>query len=457
MKRALLIGNSFALLVAALELAKKDFEITILSDSKPLGGHFSGIEIQGHKFNFGMVMFENLDSLNDEKDYSTYNPRTRNDCSRFGASVSKWIGENVQIKRASTPECLIDGVVYPDYLIADKLDAFKDRGYIFSGANLSVPSEIHPSLKAQSNVYESLSYDEITNLCHGDRFHKYYIEPFVKKLLMVSSKDFLARYHRSAWAPLFYPETINDVVNGVEVDLPEYKFWTTQDGFAGKLVDNVLNKLRDSKNITFIEDSVEYLRRRGCEWELSVAGSIYKSSNVILGVSSERAHNLLGIDKPSNGDATSVAVLFALVRYSDVKNKHGCLLVVDESYASYRFTDQDAISNNAVDWHRVTLEANPKYIMEKYHTEDIEEFMVNELKTLLGVADHNSINVLKVIVAKNSLTYPSKKSVKAINESSDCLIKNAPDVLLTSGLLGYGVSSLNDQIVQGLKISQELK
>jgi hypothetical protein len=35
------------------------------------------------------------------------------------------------------------------------------------------------------------------------------------------------------------------------------------------------------------------------------------------------------------------------------------------------------------------------------------------------------------------------------------LLEVMPDVALTGMLLGYGVASLNDQIVQGLKIAEE--
>lgn len=457
MKKIALIGNSFALLVVALELANKNFEILIFNDSKNLGGHFSGIEIQGHKFNFGMVMFEGLDNLRCEEDFTTYNPKVRNDWLRFGATVSEWIKNNVQVKRASTPQCLIDGVIYPDYLIADKLDAFKARAHLFCDGNLSMSNEMHPSLKAKSELYEVLSYGDVANLCHGEKFHHHYIEPFVKKLLMVSSKDFLARYHRSAWVPLFYPETINDLIHGIDVSLGEYNFWTTQDGFAGRLVENILKKLELYQNIKFFNKPIDYLTHVEAGWDITVAGNIYQASSLILGTSIERANELLCINKSLSTDTTSVAVLFALVRHSEIKKSYGCLLLVDESYASYRFTDQDAISDNVADWHRVTLEANPKYIMEKYGSDDIEKFMVSELRDLMGLSTESSIRVLKTIVAKNSLTYPTQNSVNSINQSVSILVESAPDVFLTSGLLGFGVSSLNDQIVQGLKISQELQ
>lgn len=421
MKELLLIGNSFALLVVALELANKGYKISILTDFKKPGGHFAGIEIQGYSFDFGMVMYEGLDNLGNEDDFSTYDPKIRNDWVRFGGAISEWVRSRVDVKRASTPQCLIDGKIYPDYLITNKLDAFKHAASQLGSTTLSVVKDIHPRVKAQSAAYDHLNYYDAASICHGKALHDHYIEPFVQKLLMIPSSRFLARYHRAAWAPLFYPETINQVMNGVDFDIDEYKFWVSKNGFSGQLVSNTLQTLKSYENVRFIEDSVDYLKNSGSGWIASAAGNLFESQKVVLGISVERAYALLGIDSSHEVDSTSVAILFAIVQSSKIKKRLGCLMIVDDEYASYRLTDQDTISGNDPVWHRVTIEANPKYIEQKYNSSDFEKVMRNELRALLGLENNNSLEVLKFLIAKNSLVYPSLRSLEAVNNAFNLL------------------------------------
>jgi hypothetical protein len=72
------------------------------------------------------------------------------------------------------------------------------------------------------------------------------------------------------------------------------------------------------------------------------------------------------------------------------------------------------------------------------------------------VANPDDIQMLKAITARNALAGPSVETIEAGQQAAQCLSEALPGVLLTGTLLGYGIASFNDQIVQGLKLAEEL-
>ena len=66
-----------------------------------------------------------------------------------------------------------------------------------------------------------------------------------------------------------------------------------------------------------------------------------------------------------------------------------------------------------------------------------------------------AIRLLRCLTAHNTLPIPTAEQVKRAGQSASALAGAAPGAVMTGNLLGYGVASLNDQLIQGLKISEE--
>jgi hypothetical protein len=130
-------------------------------------------------------------------------------------------------------------------------------------------------------------------------------------------------------------------------------------------------------------------------------------------------------------------------------------MVVDQDHVAYRLTDQDALAGRDPAWHRVVIEANPEYASLRSPNEPIESVLSRELTQLMAVDDPGGVQVSKCITARNALTIPTSVCVAQAAKSHAELVELMPEVALTGMLLGYGVASLNDQIVQGLKIAEE--
>lgn len=458
MSTSLLIGNGFAILASAVELASKGQHVTLLSDGKTLGGHFAGLQLEELDFDIGMVLLEECQTTAFGASLHSYDPTIRNDWTRFGDRASTWIRNKVDLIRAQTPECLIHGRLMADYLIANRLDIFK-------GTQRPLPlprsDPRHASHKCKSGVFDTLTYAEAAIVNHGQELHQIYIEPFVQKVLGVNSADFLARFHRAGWVPLYYPETLDLAAMGQSTGLAEYPFWTTTNGFVGQLIRNIRNSLSQLPNVTFNDQPLTSVSCRNNVWTIATADNqLYQSRNLAIGMPSERISNLLGVPFKEQLLGSSVSLLFATVNAEHIRTSHRCTMIVDDGYAAYRLTDHDAVAGLSPSWHRIVIEASPQRISRLYHGKTVESALLEELVRLLGmdtrdVNDKNAIRFLRCFTAQNSLPIPTAKQVDQASQMASLLAMAAPGAVLTGSLLGFGVASLNDQLIQALKISEE--
>ena len=451
----LLIGNGLAILIGAYEIARRGQAVRLLTDGKPLGGHFAGTEIDGQGFDLGMMMLEEVIPARTGADLRTYDPSVRNDWTRFGDRASRWLREHVDLVRVPTPECLLEGKRVPDYLIANRLEAMVGAD---APNRVSRNDPRHPSHKYESGIYDSLTYAQASSLNHGARLHERFIEPFVRKLMGVSSDAFLARYHRAAWVPLFYPETLAQAVRSDPTGLVEYPFWTTPKGYVGQLVLDIREKLKKMPHVSVLTAPLRSLRQQNGKWIAVLNSSdTYESSRLALGLTPDRACVLLGIPMSTTSLAASVTVLFAKVRSDRISTPQFCTMLLDDELSAYRLSDQDALAGLDPEWHRVTIESSPQLLASRYPTVSAEAALKHELAALLGVPEFDDVAItpLKCFTAQNALAVPTAKEVARASALSAALALVAPGAVLTGSMLGYGMASLNDQLVQGIKLSEE--
>jgi hypothetical protein len=459
MNSILLIGNGFAMLAAAFELGRKGQNVTLLSDGKPLGGHFSGLKLEGFDFDIGMVFMEESSASETNANLLSYDPAKRNDWTRFGDRASNWIRNSIEIVKAKTPECMVESRKIADYLISNRLDGLFGEP---SSLSLSQDDPRHAVHKYQSGAFDTLTYEEAAFLNHGQDWHQKYIEPYVRKVFNVSSADFLARYHRAAWVPLYYPETLSRATLGMPIGLDEYPFWTTTSGFVGQLARNLCDTLSKMPNVLINTQPLTSVAYHNYVWTIASAeGKLYHSRKLAVGMTSERIGTLLNVPLIEPLPGASVSLLFATVEAERIQTSHGCTLIVEDTYAAYRLTDQDSVAGLNPSLHRIVLEASPRHIAKLHPGKSVEEALLNELAALLGMdlrdkRDQNAIRILKCFTAQNALSIPTLEQVNRASLTASLLVQAAPSAKFTGSLLGYGVASLNDQIIQALKISEEL-
>ncbi|MEF7616117.1 hypothetical protein V4F39_19540 [Aquincola sp. MAHUQ-54] len=456
---ALLVGNNLAVLVAADALLRKGRAVTLLTDGKALGGHFAGTRVDGHDFDIGMVLLERPAGTGPSPSAIDYRAEVRNDWTRFSPQVAAWMDERMAPRRVPTPTVQVDGRFGPDYLIANRLD-------LLAGTRMSAQPLIdrgdprHAIHKTAGPVYDSLSYADAALANHGAAWHERYIEPFVRKLLDASSSDFLARFHRAGWVPLYYPETLASACRGEPVLLPEYPFHMPQEGLVGTSVAALADRVVQAAGCRVLRAPVQSLHLANGAWQVQCDGEVIGAQRLVLGLAPERCQALLRLPAIEPQRATSVALIFALVRSSDIGRALSCHMVVDEDFCTYRVCDQDALAGRDTEWHRVVLEASPRCLAARAALDDgpsVQAVLAEELRSLMHLPSTASVRPLKSFVARNALVLPTAAAVASHRATSAALAEVAPGARLTGTLLGYGVASFNDQIVQGLQIAQELE
>jgi hypothetical protein len=452
----LFIGNGPAVLIAALEQTRRGRPVTLLSDGRTPGGHFVGLRADGLDFDIGMVMLEEHTPASPCDDLQRYDPAVRNDWTRFGHLASRWLRAQLPLRRVPTPECRVGGRVWPDYLIANRLDAFAHAD-VPAPAPLARDAALHAARKVNGAAYDTLSYADAARANHGEALHRRFIEPFVHKLAGVGSETLLARQHRAVWAPLFYPETLRAALAGEAVGLPEYPFWTTETGCVAQLLRCLNDELAARPEVTVVTAPLESLEHSAAGWQATTQdGRVWQARRAVLGLGAERACALFGLPVPRPVPAASVTVLMASVATEAVGRPSGCLMVVDEAFAACRVTSADVLAGHHGARMRLVIEAHPDRLAARHPGVDASEALCGELRALLAIDAGAELRVHKCITARNALVLPTPEAVAEAAGVHAAIAAAAPQAWLTGSLLGYGVASFNDQIVQALQIDEAL-
>ena len=447
-------GNNLATIIGAYEMAKAGHTVKLFTDGGSLGGFFSGVSIEGYDFDLGLILLEKVDKA----DTQNVNARSSmNSWLTAGKRVSNWLDDQIDLYKIDTPQVYIFGKKYPDYMMSNRLDLLEKSGLELAEC-LDFDSPYHASNKELGEVFNNLSYADASKHNHGHDFHAKYIEPFIRKVTSVGSETFLARYHRFAWAPLYYPETLNSAILGQKISLKEYEFWTTSSGFVGDLIKNLQNEILMMNNIEIIDKRITSVKFKNNN--LVVDGDIYITDHkVLFGLGIERALDLLGSShRPVvNSDGVNFTIGLALVHRSAINYEDKALFIVDDEFGAYRFTNQDAIAGLDPEWHRISIEANTDILRNKYDNLSLDDAIKMDLSKFMKIENSSSLRILKILNVKNGLSLPSKTFVAnkkfLSNTISSLTMGNA---ILSGDLVDYGSSSLNNQIMQGLNYMEKL-
>ncbi|GGE31661.1 hypothetical protein GCM10007421_01770 [Halopseudomonas oceani] len=452
-----LLGNNLALMVAGRELALQGRSVIMLTDSKRPGAHFTGMRIDNYDFDIGMVLFEQVMRGEQSTDVTGYDDRVRNDSARFAAVVAEYVGQFVTTVPVPTPSVWLDGQRHPDFVIANRLDYFASAAcrpeLAEAVAALPDPGVLHASRKLTPG-YQWVSYEEASLANHGAPLHALF-EGLVQKITRRSSRDILAPWHRLAWLPLYYPETLKAALQGEPCGLPEYPFRAAQEGFTGAFVRELQASML-AAGVTLVETPLERCEPEACGGLVTtVDGSSWRAPVLVMGLAQGRAAELLGIgQKPPVG--ASVRICFGLIPRTSLLSLDSCLLVLDERYAIYRVTNQDVAAGTDDPLCRVTVELNPQWAEHVYPGLDdaaLQNRVFAELVEFGVISQPEDFRLLRSIDASGALPFADQSLLDFSRQLGDAAAQ-WPGLELTASLLGMGVSSFNDQIIQGLKLAR---
>lgn len=461
-EHTIIVGNALAGMVSALELAKQGKTVTLINPGGPLGGYFAGVEIDGEMFDAGLVKFELDGYLSQQHQLSSYNPKLRNDVGRFMNVVHAWALQYAPLHQFDMPKMWLQNKVYDDVVLSNSYHSFSQLP--FAQASIkelqTIPSaDIHAREKANGVRYHTLDYLTASLANHGKSMHEHIIAPYLMKAHGVTADKMLARYHRVAWLPLFYPETLLTSFNGKPVSLKPTVFHYPKQGAIGGICKQVKQQLFSHPNISYVQQPVQSVTRTTTGWRLQLTEACVDGANLVwTGAPSVLLKALGKTPTVAHEIKSPLAVLFLRIKKTDIRNIYTLLHVLDMDKCAYRITNQTACADNHEDDMNIVVEFNQDYFKHLYGETESDSQIITKLLAELEAMNMVAKNSMPLIATikriPGGFLVPDAAARDAWEHDQQTLVAEHPDIALLAMSSGFFATSLNDQVIQGLYYAQ---
>ncbi len=453
--KTLICGNNIAALVCGEQLLAAGEEVLVLSPNDFWGGHFRGMDINNVHYDIGMNFLE-FTSYRDEPSASvkSYNPKIKNDSGRFVSHIRRYIEENlgVAIVRAETPEMYLGGSWYEDFILSDRLGSLAKlpptlrRKLAKNIQNLETTEALHARNKNTSTTFLRASLEKISRANHGDVFHEEFIEPLCRKITNLGSSRIMAYYHRLAWLPIFYPETLKSCFSGNPQPLPNVHFNYPASGQLVEPINILVGRLRKKnalkispiafQGVEFSEPTVVTLEN----------GDEIHAKNFLWSNDWAKLSRITG-GSPQPFDMANITCAFFEIDAGHLQRTFSTAFIVDRTTPCYRITQFDSCAGKTSGSSRICMEFNTDNLENK---DSLEEFW----KTLveLGVVKKEaSAYHGQVKHFQRALLLATPKNCRLYADVEKSFTDTHPAVSSMTGVGGFSSTSFNDQIIQGMK------
>jgi len=450
-------GSGLSALVLAEQLGSAGRDVLLVNPNKTWGGVFGGINIDGDVFDAGMTNFE-FDLFGEPaNDIQNYHPDHKHDVGRYVHFVERYLSRFVKTKVLPTPKMLFAGHIVEDLIISNRFDVLEFlappiRHAICAElqAIVAKPNPLHPRTKKEPNArIASASFEQVSLANHGPTFHGLFIEPMFTKILGISSSEIEGIFHRNGWAPLFYPETLLSQFGSAPQKLKSTFFQYPADLNFGEFIGRISNTVRALPNVRIIDSAKEIeinlaksAIRLGSEeicfrrlaWGGELAQLLGQSSEVVQ--TSKRA---------------SLDLFFLKVKENGVSNRFAVMIDSEANSPFYRVTNQSICSGALTTEHKFILECNSV----NWHEESPEScFILDETLRRYGI-DPKAVVFKQHRSFKGALAIPTTAKMHEFNRFRQRVAETFPNVNLIGASSGFISVTLNDHIIQALKIAQE--
>ena len=364
----LVCGNSVAALVCGERLLASGEDVLVLSPNDFLGGHFRGIDIDNVHYDLGMNLFE-FTAYRDEPDacIENYDPKTKNDSGRFVSHVKRYVEDELRVKtvQIETPKMYFQGEWYDDFIISDcfeslqKLPSDLQERIAKELDNLRTPCNLHAANKNCSEAFAEADLEKISRANHGDLFHQEFIEPLCRKITNTGSNRLMAYYHRLAWLPVFYPETLKSYFSDTPSPVKKLRFNYPASGESAEPVKVLTDRLNQNGAIEInpmaecgikLSDSIVVLEN----------GEKIHTENLVWANDWANLARATGANAPPF-EAANITCAFFEVESAHVRKRFSTAFIVDGVTPCYRITQFDSCAGKTPETSRFCLEYNTDY------------------------------------------------------------------------------------------------
>lgn len=259
-----LVGGSIACLVAALQAARRGHRVTLHADPTRLGGSFAGLRRGAHRLNLGIRVLE-LDSefprgqRRPPRGFDPMRDQHRPYIDAIRSFLEELLGD--ELVQVQPPEMLLAGRRAPCALTTADITGLPPlltaecRARIAAEAQALLRDPAPPPwrfLPGRPARLEDAALEAASRDNHGDTLHRLLLRPVAARLDPGWAAD-MASERRKLWLALFHPQTVLQAFRG---EVPEYRpdrhFWGLREGFGGRLVEALRDRLSVLPGVTII-------------------------------------------------------------------------------------------------------------------------------------------------------------------------------------------------------------
>jgi hypothetical protein len=428
-------GSSLAAIVSAIEISKTE-KVVWVQTSSHLAGHFMGTQIEEAPIDVGMVALEPFNGGSNQRIFTNI-PPIRQTGIPFVQIGFDWLKSQGEEFLEIPVSVSFFGEIIPDHLIADNLHALRQidsttgetilREIKKLNAFANENSSLHPRNKNTSTAFLNHSLKEIFLATVGPAFYEALIEPWLARFNRGIAEILPARDHRTAWVPLFYPESIEQVF--VEDDLltsMSKTFIIPKSSSISGLISRLIAKVHSSNvEITSIEE-YDYL---------PVSGDIMltNTSDIMKLLSQEFGRNY--------SELFEIPITVLVLHFNGFIANELILNVIENEIGPYRVCVRniDFVGQKTI----ITLEFG-----EDFAFTDDNEIMTAGLSWLERLNLPTSYSSFKIKRAKIKVPYGLSREMIESDRT------RAYEIMRQNGIIGFpidfGSSAFNDQILLGL-------
>lgn len=447
-------GAGLSALALAERLGTSGRRVTLLNPAKSWGGVFRGVTIGEATFDAGMTNFE-FELFGDASDdIENYDPDCKSDIGRYVHLVRRYLAGYVDAEALPAPQMIHGDCICDDLIITNQFDIL---GKLPESLRTAIRQELevctsaanalHPRLKnVAGSPLERASFEAASLANHGPTFHALFVEPMFQKVLGVPTSTVRAVFHRSGWAPLFYPETLASQFGASPQHLKPTVFHYPRDRHFGAFIERIVARVRSLPNVT-IETSVSGVQIDANGKRVLTAQGDHAFDHLAWG--GELAQ-LLPQTPIAPARRASLDLFFLHVRREGVRHRFPVLIDPQNVSPFYRVTNQTVCRQEAdADVHQIIVECNSANWDEQAHDSRARFDAALERYGIEpgGVIErtHRSFG--------GALAIPAHEQIAPFNALRDAFTQQFPYIHLMGASRSCVSSTLNDHLIQALQIA----
>jgi hypothetical protein len=451
----LIFGSGLSALVLAERLGNAGKEVVLINPSRSWGGIFRGIGINGELYDAGMTNFE-FDLFGEPADdLDCYSPDCRADVGRYVHFVQSYLSRFVQTAPLPTPRMCFNGQLVDDLIISNRFDVLRTlpaevKRKICSELEeiLARPNPLHPRTKNEpGSPLGSTPFEQVSRANHGNTFHELFIEPIFGKILGIPTREIEGVFHRNGWAPLFYPESLLSQFTAAPQALKPTIFSYPDDPHFGAFIGRIASAVQALPSVTVIE-GIKEVEVDAAASTLRVGERSFSFNRLAWGADLTQ---LLGPDGAlqAPGRRANLDLFFLRVEAEGLAHRFAVLIDPEAGSPFYRITDQSVCAGEQGPEHKIILECNSSNWDEKskYRNQRWEAALRR-----YGI-DPSAVLSCERRTFNGALGIPSQTQMEQFNQRRECIVQTFSQVTLIGAASGYVSVTLNDHIIQALKIA----